>query len=204
MEVQLVKMQTTSNIESQVLDSIKRRRSLRAYSSMPVEEEKIQSLFEAARWAPSSMNEQPWTYLYATRGQQLFSEILECLNESNLLWAQHAPLLVVSLARKKLLRNGLPNGSARYDLGAANAFLSLQATELGLNVHQMGGYNKDKLVELLGIPTEEYELGVVMAIGYPGDPETLPENIKQRELAPRSRHTVSSFTMNRSFKNGNE
>ncbi|MBX2960874.1 MAG: nitroreductase family protein [Cyclobacteriaceae bacterium] len=204
MEAQLTKMQTSSNIESRVLDSIKRRRSLRAYSDMLVAEEKIQSLFEAARWAPSSMNEQPWTYLYATRGQQLFNEILECLNESNIIWAKHAPLLVVSLARKKLLRNGLPNGSARYDLGAANAFLSLQATELGLNVHQMGGYNKEKLVESLGIPTEEYELGVVMAIGYPGDSEMLPENLKQRELAPRSRYTVSSFTMNRSFKHGNE
>ena len=87
MEAQLTKMQTSSNIESRVLDSIKRRRSLRAYSDMLVAEEKIQSLFEAARWAPSSMNEQPWTYLYATRGQQLFNEILECLNESNIIWA---------------------------------------------------------------------------------------------------------------------
>ncbi|MBX2947533.1 MAG: nitroreductase family protein [Cyclobacteriaceae bacterium] len=200
MEAQLIKMQTTSTIESPVLDIIESRRSLRAYSVRPVEEEKIKSLFEAARWAPSSMNEQPWTYLYATKEQpELWSKVFETLSEGNKIWAVDAPLLIASFVRTKHIRNGVPNNAARYDLGGANAFLSLQATALGLNVHQMGGFDKAKLVENLNVPLEEYEPVVVMAIGYPGDAEKLPENLKQRETSPRVRYTQESFVMNKSF-----
>lgn len=188
-----------TELEYPVADVISRRRSRRAYTDQPVEEEKIRSLFEAARWAPSSMNEQPWKYIYATKEQMsLWEKIFESLNASNQLWVRHAPLLVASITRKNFTRNDQPNHTAKYDLGAANALLSIQATELGLNVHQMGGYNQSTLRKNLNIP-EEYELGVVMAIGYPGDPEILPDALRQRELAPRQRLSQSNFVLNSAF-----
>lgn len=175
------------------------RRSRRAYADQLVSKESIQSLFEAARWAPSSVNEQPWLYLYATRDQsELWNKIFEALNDSNKVWAQHAPLLILSLARKNFTRNDRPNLSARYDLGAANAFLSLQAAHLGLNVHQIGGYNPETIKVNLNIP-DHYESVVIMAIGYPGDVEMLPEHLKLRELAPRERYVQQEFVMNQSF-----
>jgi nitroreductase len=196
----LEKVTPATGFDALVLEVVKDRRSKRAYSNQPVEVEKIKSLFEAARWAPSSMNEQPWTYIYATKNQfELWNSIFETLSEGNRIWAVDAPLLIVSLARTKFIRNGRTNTSARYDLGAANAFLSLQATALGLNVHQMGGYDKEKLFENLNIPLDEFEPGVVIAVGYPGDSEKLPDNLKQREEAPRLRYPQESFVMNKSF-----
>lgn len=189
----------STKIEYPVLSEIRDRRSKRAYSTSEVSEETIRSLFEAARWAPSSMNEQPWVYIYAVAdNKELWNKIFASLNDSNKVWAQHAPLLVVSLARKTLLRNGVLNGAAKYDVGAANALLSLQATHAGLNVHQMGGYNKQVLIDNLNIP-ETHEPTVVMAIGYPGDPESLSDNLKARELAPRERYTQDFFVMTKPF-----
>ena len=192
-------MQKSIHIEAPVISEIQERRSRRAYSDTPIEQEKIKSLFEAARWAPSSNNEQPWTYIYATKDQtELWYKLLHLLNASNQVWAVNAQLLILSLARKNFIRNDQPNGSAKYDLGGANGFLSLQATKLGLNVHQMGGYDRQKAKEVLNIP-DTYELGVMMAIGYLGDIENLPENLKQRELSPRERYVQSEFVMNKSF-----
>lgn len=199
MEASTITMEKSSKVESPVLDPIQTRRSRRAYSSRPVEVEKIESLFEAARWAPSSINEQPWIYVYATKDQpELWNLIFDSLNDANKVWAQHAPLLIASLVRKNFIRNDRPNTSARYDLGAANAFLSLQAEHFGLNVHQMGGYSAEKLSANINIPST-HEPVVVMAIGYPGDADTLPEPLRQRELAPRERYVKESFVMNKSF-----
>lgn len=182
-----------------LLPLIQSRRSKRAYRPDAIAPEKIDSLFEAARWSPSGMNEQPWVYLFATKDQpELWQKIFEPLNDSNKVWAAHAPLLVVALIRKNHDRNGQPNGSARYDLGAANALLSLQAESLGINVHQMGGFSKQKAVENLNVP-DTHEPVVIMAIGYPGNPDILPENLKLRETAPRQRHHVASFVMNKTF-----
>jgi nitroreductase len=192
-------MEKSSTIEQPLLEVIERRRSSRAYADKPVEPEKIKALFEAARWAPSSSNEQPWVYMYATQEQpELWSKLLNTLLEGNRIWANKAPLLVMALARKNFLANDKPNGSARYDLGAANAFLSLQATELGLNVHQMGGFNRETAKAELNIP-DTHEAVVVMAIGYLGDVEKLAENFKLREAAPRERYVQDSFVMNQSF-----
>jgi nitroreductase len=199
MEAPAAGMQKSAEFESPILEVIQRRRSRRAYADKPVEQEKIHSLFEAARWAPSSVNEQPWLYLYATKDQpELWEKIFEALNDSNKIWAGNAPLLIVSLARKNFIRNDRPNESARYDLGAANAFLSLQAAHLGLNVHQIGGFHAAKVITNLNIPGY-YEPVVIMAIGYPGDMENLPENLKLRELAPRERYVQQVFVMNKSF-----
>lgn len=192
-------METATEIEWPVLDVIKHRRSRRAYSSRPIEPEKIKSLFEAARWAPSSMNDQPWTYIYATKEQpEFWNKLFDSLYESNKVWANNAPVLVLSLARKNFTSDGRSNGSSKYDLGGANAFLALQATDLGLNIHQMGGFDHQKAIVNLNIP-DSYELGVMMAIGYHGDPETLSENLKQREVALRQRYRQHEFVMNKTF-----
>lgn len=189
----------TTTIEKPILDVIARRRSSRAYATETLTSEQIETLFEAARWAPSSVNEQPWRYLYATPDKKdLWSGIFDTLHDGNKVWAKDAPLLVVSMAKKTFSRNERPNPSALYDLGGANAFLSLQATAMGLNVHQMGGYDHDVLRHNLNIP-DTFELGVVMAIGFPGDVENLPEGLRQREMAPRNRHPQSAFVMNQSF-----
>ena len=199
MELDLDLMKKSSSVEFPVTDIIEQRKSRRAYSSQPIEQEKISSIFEAARWAPSSMNEQPWVYVYATQDQPaLYKKIWKSLNESNQVWARHAPVLVVSLIRKTLLQNGRVNGAAHYDAGAANALLSLQATHLGLNVHQIGGYSKEILIHELNVP-DDYEPMVVIAIGYPGDPESLPEHLKQREQAKRERYTQDFFVHNEAF-----
>lgn len=193
------RMQKSAEFESPILEVIQMRRSRRAYADKPVDKENINSLFEAARWAPSSVNEQPWLYLYATKDQsELWNKIFEPLNEGNKVWAKNAPLLILSLARKNFTFNDRPNLSARYDLGAANAFLSLQAAHLGLNVHQMGGYNPSLIKENLNVP-DHYEPVVIMAIGYPGDATMLPENLKLRELAPRERYVQQEFVMNKTF-----
>lgn len=186
-------------IEYPVLEVITRRRSVRAFAERSVDHQLIQTLFEAARWAPSSVNEQPWRYVYATRDQpELYERIFGALNEKNKVWAKDAPLLIASFVKRNFSFAERSNTYAKYDLGGANAFLSLQATDVGLQVHQLAGYDSAALRSNLNVP-EEYELGVVMAIGYPGDPEMLPEYLMERELAPRKRNQQSEFVMNSTF-----
>jgi nitroreductase len=194
-------MQKSNQIEHPVLDLIKNRRSPRAFSTKLIEPDRIFSLFEATRWAPSSTNEQPWLYLYATRDQpDLWPIFFDCLNEGNKLWAKDAPLLILSLARKNFSKYPGANAHAMYDLGGANSFLSLQAVEMGLQVRQMAGFNYEKTIEKIRIPTSTYEVAVFVAVGYPGDPETLPEKLKLRETAPRERFLQQEFVMNKIFE----
>lgn len=199
MLVSTLNMQKSSEFESPIIEVIKNRRSRRAYADKPVEQAKVASLFEAARWAPSSVNEQPWLYVYASKEDTtLWNKIFDALNDSNKVWVKNVPLLIASFVRKNFSRNDRPNSAARYDLGAANAFLSLQATHLGLNVHQMGGFDSSKLIANLNVP-DIYEPVIILAIGYPGEIELLPEHLKQRELAPRERYVQQEFVLNKSF-----
>lgn len=199
MEIPTLTKLKSSAFGSPVLDVIQNRRSRRAYNTEEVESGKIDALFEAARWAPSSVNEQPWLYIYATKDQPLWESMFESLNEGNKIWVQHAPLLIASFVRTRYSRNDRTNNSARYDLGAANAFLSLQATHLGLNVHQMGGFDVEKLRANLNVPPD-LDPVIVMAVGYPGEADLLPEPLKARELAPRERYVREAFVMNTAFK----
>lgn len=186
-------------VEFPVADLIKDRKSVRSFSDRIIEQEKIASLFEATRWAPSSTNEQPWFYIYATKDQSaLYEKILNSLNEGNRVWAKEAPLLIVSMARRNFTHFVGANTYAMYDLGGANSILSLQAVELGLQVRQMAGYHHKKIIDNLNIPND-YEVGVVMAVGYPGNAEQLPETLKLRELAPRERYIQDEFVMNKTF-----
>ncbi|TSA04609.1 MAG: nitroreductase [Nitrospiraceae bacterium] len=174
-------------------DLLTRRWSPRAFSERPVEPDALRSLLEAARWAPSSSNEQPWSFIVATNDDEAgHSRLVACLMEGNIPWAQRAPVLLVSVARMSFEDNGKPNRHALYDVGQAVANLSVQATALGLFVHQMAGFYPDKVRELYGIP-KEYEPVAMIALGYPGDPESLPEKFRSREVAPRERKPLADF-----------
>ena len=174
-------------------DLIRERWSPRAFSSRPVDPDLLQSLFEAARWAPSAMNAQPWIFLTATaeRQPEAHAALAETLSENNRRWAPRAPVLVLALAKGER-EPGKPNRYAAYDLGQAVAFLSLQATALGLYLHQMGGFDAHLARQRLAVPSA-YEPMVVLAVGYADSPDILPEDIRQRELAERSRKMQEEF-----------
>lgn len=180
-----------------ILDAFRERWSPLAFSDRPVEQEKVDTLFEAARWAPSSFNEQPWRYVYAQKGDGAERSAMESLLMPGNDWAKKAGLLMVSFAKKTFTYNGKPNRHALHDTGAASAFLAAQLPSLGLIGHQMAGFDVAKANALLGVP-EDFEPGSMIAIGYPGDPSLLPENLKEREAAPRSRKEQKEFI----FKGG--
>ncbi|GAB3819943.1 nitroreductase family protein [Pontibacter rugosus] len=185
-------MATSTEKNIAVHSLIENRWSPRAFSSETVSEEQLASLFEAARWAPSAMNEQPWRFIYASKENgEDFERLFSCLVEGNS-WAKHASALFVTIAKKNYDFNGQPNGIARHDVGLATANILLQATDLGLHVHLMGGFNAAKAQDVLGIP-EGFEPVAMGAVGYVGDPESLPEALKERELAPRQRKPLNEI-----------
>jgi len=177
-----------------VHDLIRHRWSPRAFADKPVAPAVLASLFEAARWAPSSNNEQPWAYLVATKDNaEDFAKMLSVLVEFNAGWAKSAPVLVIAVSRLNF-PNGNPNRNAFYDTGAASALLSLEATERGLFVHQMAGFDPAKAKQVFEIPAD-CEAIAAMAIGYPGDPGSLPQKLQEREHAPRTRKPLTEFVM---------
>jgi nitroreductase len=188
-------MQKPAATEHPVHDFIVQRWSPRAFSEKAVSPDVLRSLFEAARWAASSYNDQPWAYLVATKDdQENYAKLLSVLMDMNAAWAKRAPVLAISVARRHFKHNGALNRVALHDLGAANAQLTMEATSRGLLVHQMAGFDQDKAREVFGIP-EGWDPVSAIAIGYPGDPETLPEKLRAPELAPRTRKPLSEFVM---------
>ena len=174
---------------------IRHRWSPRAFANKPVAPETLKSLFEAARWAPSSNNEQPWAYLVATKSDaENFAKMVSVLVEFNAGWAQHAPVLALSVAHLKTEREGRPNRVALHDVGSATAQLTFEANARGLLVHQMAGFDAHKARQVFAIP-EDWEPVAAMAIGYPGEAHHLPEKLRERELAPRSRKPLEQFVM---------
>ena len=172
---------------------LEKRRSPLAFDSKPVEEVKLMRLFEAARWAPSSRNEQPWRFIYATRDERpSFERMLDCLAGGNRIWAKDVPLLILSIAKSVSSYNGSHNAYALHDTGMAVCNLLVQATDMGLSVHQMGGYDKDLARKTLNIP-EGYQPVAMIAVGYPGNPDDLPEDLRKRELAERTRLPLEKF-----------
>ena len=178
--------------QSTVHDLIRGRWSPRAFSNRTVELEKLTSLLEASRWAASSYNEQPWSFIVATADRPAeYSRLLSCLVEFNQSWAQSAPVLILSVA-KLHFGNGLENRHALHDVGAAVSNLSTQALALDLFVHQMAGFDVEKARSDFGIP-DGYEPVATIAIGYLGDPQTLPESLREQELASRTRKPFNEF-----------
>ena len=167
------------------------RWSPRAFSSEPVSEETILSLFEAARWAPSSGNEQPWTYVYSSTPEE-HGRLLSLLSASNQAWASRAPVLAFALARLKTSTTGRPNRHAQFDTGTSWGYLALEARKIGLYAHGMGGFDLERSYEVLNVPRDAYEVMAAIAIGYYGDPVTLVEKDRMREK-PNGRKHVSEF-----------
>ncbi|MGB2666803.1 MAG: nitroreductase family protein [Candidatus Acidiferrum sp.] len=187
-------MDNPATSDHPVHDLIRHRWSPRAFADKPVPHEVLRSLFEAARWAPSSNNEQPWAFLVATKDDPAYPKLLSTLVEFNQLWAKNAPVLAIAVSKLSFARNGHPNRNAFYDTGAAVAHLTTEASARGLFVHQMAGFDPQKAKELFTIPAD-WEAIAAFVIGYPGDPHSLPDTLRDRELAQRSRKPLSEFVM---------
>lgn len=184
-----------------ISELIAERWSTYAFDDRPVPEADLRSLFEAARWAPSSYNEQPWSYIVATRDNpEQFQRLLSCLVDVNQVWAKAAPVLVLGVVSLRLARNAKDNRAAVHDLGLATGNLVLEATARGLFVHQMIGILPDRAREIYGIP-EGYEAWTGIAIGYRGDPTNLPDPLRDRERTPRQRKPLSEFVFNGKWGN---
>ncbi|MCC6540806.1 MAG: nitroreductase family protein [Flavobacteriales bacterium] len=168
------------------------RFSPRAFSDRAVTDAELELVLEAARWAPSSMNEQPWRFLITRRGEEGHAELLATLNHSNQVWANKAPVLILNLVHRILSRIGQENFHARHDLGIATAQLTAQATALGMGLHILGGFHADAARAAFGIP-ETYDVVSVIVLGFPGEPDSLPEQLMQRELQHSPRRPLAEL-----------
>ena len=183
-----------------LLDVIRKRWSPRAFSNRTVEKEKIVLMFEAARWTASCYNEQPWRFIIEEKnGNSKYEEILSILAEFNQAWAKTAPLLIVAVSSDSFAQNGNPNTWSVYDSGQAVASMVLQAQYLGLYTHQMGGFDKEKIKILYEIP-EGYNVHSVIAVGYIGKVDDLPEFLRELEGAERKRKEISEIAFNGDWK----
>lgn len=181
-----------------LLEAIRQRWSPRAFDTRPLEREKLLTILEAARWAASSNNLQPWRFIVALRENEAeFEAMLSILNERNQEWAKNAPVLLLAVANEQR-PDGSRNGHAEHDTGMAMAHIALQATELGLFTRMIGGFSADKARETFGIP-EGYRPLTAMALGYYGKLEQLNEQQQEREQAERHRKPLSELVFSGQF-----
>lgn len=157
------------------------RWSPRAFSKEPVQEELLCAIFEAARWAPSAGNFQPWFYLYADREPER-AVFISCLTERNQIWARHVPVLAFAFSQKTAKGRDTPNKWAGFDTGSSWMSVALAARKLGLYTHPMAGFSADKVYDLLNVPRDKFDVWAAIAIGWMGDPADLPEDFRQREV----------------------
>lgn len=178
-----------------ILPVLLHRWSPRSFADRDVSPADLKTVFEAARWAASSFNQQPWRFLVGTRGTEAYQKIHSILMEFNQQWARSAPVLILGATRTKFSHNGAPNRVALYDLGAAAATLCYQATALGLHTHQMAGFDVEAARKAFAIP-EEYIFGAVIALGYQGEPAALTnDQMLAQETSPRQRKPLSEFVL---------
>jgi nitroreductase len=181
----------TASTSHSVNEWISKRFSPYIYDSKPVSDDQLKSIFEAARWAASSFNEQPWRYIVARKeNAEEFDRLLSCLVEGNQEWARRAPVLALGVIKTTFTHNDKPNRVALHDLGAASASLTFESTSRGLTVHQMAGILPNRARELYSVP-EDYEIVTALAIGYPGSPDD--SDLGKRDRAPRTRRPLSDF-----------
>ncbi len=185
-------MEKPADTQYPIHDLLRQRWSPRAFDDRPVELEKLRSLFEAARWAPSSNNGQPWRFLVAMKENKAeHDRLFNCLVEANQKWTYRAPVLLLSVAALQF-EDGSPNRHALHDTGMAAENLVIQATALGLVAHQMAGFDIDRARADCQIP-DGYEPVAMMAVGYPGDPALLSDRLRAREVQPRVRKPFTEF-----------
>jgi nitroreductase len=182
-----------ANNDHPIHELLAKRWSPYCFDERSVTDEDLRSLFEAARWAPSSYNEQPWSYIVAKKeDSEEFARLLSCLVEANQVWAKAAAALALGITSLKFARNGKPNRAAIHDLGLSAGNLVLEAAARGLFVHQMIGILPDKVREIYDVP-EGYEPMTAIAIGYPGERKDLPQELAQRDMARRPRKPLKEF-----------
>lgn len=177
-----------------VNDIIRHRWSARSFSETRVTPEDLNTLMEAATWASSSMNEQPWHYLYAFRGELAFEKMHGCLLTGNQPWAINGGAMLISLAKRHFDRNGQINRHAMHDVGAANTTLLLQAASMGILGHMMGGFDYQKTLEVFDLDPDQWEIACFIVVGYPDAPERLEEPFKTREMTARSRKAINEIS----------
>jgi nitroreductase len=193
-------MNKSANAEYPIHHLISERWSPRAFDEKPIEKEKLLSIFEAARWAPSGGNKQPWYFIYATKDQkEAFQKLLDCLDDGNKIWCKDAALLIVTTFKTYIDPNQILNRTAMFDLGLATENLILQALWMDIYMHPMGGFNIEKIKKIVSLP-DGYEPGVMIAGGYLGLPGKLPENLRIREEEPRIRKKMEEFVFEGEFK----
>lgn len=186
-------MNKQADTQYPIQDTLARRWSPYGFSDAPVASEDLHALLEAARWAPSSYNEQPWRYIVGVRqAPENFDRVLQCLVQANQAWAQHAPVLMLGVISRSFEKNGKPNKAAEHDLGLASASLTVEATARGLFVHQMIGIEPETAREVFAIP-DGYDALTALAIGYRAEPGELSEPFAERDTAPRSRKPHAEF-----------
>ncbi|WP_096702055.1 nitroreductase family protein [Magnetospirillum sp. 15-1] len=169
------------------------RRSLRSFSDRPIERQVLDRMFEAARWASSAYNEQPWGYVVLDDpSSETRARVLDSMEPHNRAWAEKAPVILASVAQLGFRGRDGVNRHAHHDVGQANAHLALRAAELGLTVHMIGGFNHQAAGEALGLAAG-FEVVALMAVAYPGPPEVLPEPLRIKETAPRVRREIGEF-----------
>ena len=200
-------MQKLAITQEPIADLIAKRWSPRAFdASKPVSHEQIISLLEAARWAPSCFGDQPWRFLVCQKNstqnvdESAWQNAFDCLASSNQTWVKAAPILMLTCADTLFGHNQSPNRWAQHDTGAAAENLCLQASHMGLAAHQMGGFDADLARDKFAIPAQ-YTPMAMIAVGYAGDPNQLPDELKQRELAERKRKLLGELFFDGAWDN---
>ena len=168
------------------------RKSSVLFIPRKLDEEIVNDLFEAARWAPSSNNEQPWRFIYALHGESYFLELLQCLNESNRIWVKNTSMLMLTVAKTVIEYNGSKNRYALHDTAMAYSNLVFQAVSMGLTIHPMGGYNIDKARITAGLP-ESFEPVIFAAVGYRAEPDGFPPELIAKENKERIRKPLEEI-----------
>ena len=189
----------TAVTDHPILETLGKRWSPRAFDGRPVPREDLLSLFEAARWAPSCYNDQPWFFIMAEKNDtEAYERLFGVLLPGNQKWAGSAPVLMLSVARTVFGTGGKPNRHALHDVGQAVAQLTVQAVSRGIFVHQMAGISQGKAREVLNLPDDCAPVAAI-ALGYPGDPEALHDELRVMETSPRQRKPLSEFVFQGTF-----
>lgn len=184
----------TAPTKRAVAGFIAKRWSPRAFSDQPVSREALETIIEAGCWSFSASNEQPWKFIAAHKGTPLFDQVHSCLKPGNQGWTSAAAVLIISIAKTTLDKDGAANDWAKHDVGAANMCMALQATSMDIYAHPMAGFDKDKIIETFNLP-RHYEPVTCMALGYLGDAGSLEEPFKSRELSPRVRKPLAEVIL---------
>jgi nitroreductase len=188
-----ISVQKEADTHARVHETIRSRWSPRAFSSREVSTDDLKVILEAARWAASSYNEQPWRFFVARKSDPAaYERFLDILAPANRAWAGSAPVLMITAAKRTFSHSGSPNYYGLHDAGQALAQLMLQATALGLHAHAMAGFDREKARKEIGIP-DDYDIGAAVALGYLGNPDQLPEQTRKAELAKRQRKPLEEI-----------